>query len=545
VEGPLAVQGELWQGLLPGLLRDLYVGRRTGHLALSLGEERRTVRFRHGHILSADTNVREDRMGEVLVRHGLLSQADLKRATGFVLRDNKRLGVVLLELGLLDQAGLEDALALHVREVLSKIFSWSQGSYEFNEESENEAEPQDVTLRLSTGELILQAARSVQDPDLVRYNLGDMDRVLGLSSDPLLRFQKITLTPADGFVLSRIDGTLSAREVLELNPLPETETQRSLFGLLSTGVIEFLPLPPKLRAAPEPPRPRVAPPVSLGGDPVAEASSAAQAESQPAPAAVPAAPPVEATPEDPRRLEIIDAYEGIKKRTHFELLGIPRDATEAHVKEAYFRKAKRFHPDAHHDPALSDLRGKLEEVFIRLGEAYEVLRNPRIRASYERSLAPAAAASATPAAPAVNPGLEAEMAEKAIRKAERSVLQERYWEAIQLLEPAVSRAEGRFRQFGRVLLARAYAKNPNWVKQGEELLLTVIQEDPRNVAAYAVLGGIYRAGGLRNRAVTMLRKALELDPAYGEALENLAALEPDGPPPPEGGGLLKKLLRKR
>lgn len=197
----------------------------------------------------------------------------------------------------------------------------------------------------------------------------------------------------------------------------------------------------------------------------------------------------------------------------------------------------------HHDPALSDLRGKLEEVFIRLGEAYEVLRNPRIRASYERSLAPAPAASA---APTPDPGLEEQQAKQSIRTAERSVLQERYWEAIQLLEPAISRVQGKMKQKGRILLARAYAKNPNWVKQGEELLLTVIQEDPKNVEAHVVLGGIYRIGGLRNRAFTMLRRALELDPGQAEALDHLAALGPDAAPSTaEAGGLLKKLMRKR
>lgn len=229
-----SLRGELWEGVLPGVLRQLYVERKTGVLTFSATDEQRSLRFQHGHIVSADTSVREDRMGEVLVRHGLLSQADLKRATGFVLRDTKRLGVVLIELGLLDQAGLEDAVALHVRQVLSKMFSWDQGSYEFREEPEGEAAQGDVTLRLSTGELILQAARSVQDPDVVRYNLGEIHRVLDSSSDPLLRFQKITLTPADGYVLSRVDGTLSAREVLELIPLPETDTQRSLFGPSAT-----------------------------------------------------------------------------------------------------------------------------------------------------------------------------------------------------------------------------------------------------------------------------------------------------------------------
>jgi DnaJ-domain-containing protein 1 len=100
------------------------------------------------------------------------------------------------------------------------------------------------------------------------------------------------------------------------------------------------------------------------------------------------APTQRLAPVDTRRLEILEVHDGLAYRTHFEVLGVPRDATEAQVREAYFRLAKRFHPDVHHDAALSDLRDKLEEVFTRLGEAYEVLCSPRMRASYERELAP-------------------------------------------------------------------------------------------------------------------------------------------------------------
>jgi tetratricopeptide (TPR) repeat protein len=230
------------------------------------------------------------------------------------------------------------------------------------------------------------------------------------------------------------------------------------------------------------------------------------------------------------------------------VLEIPRDASEAQVKEAYFRMAKRFHPDVHHDPALHDLRDKLEAVFIRLGEAYEILRNAHFRASYERQLGPAqatgAAANMTPLHD--DPASLARMAEESILRAARSVAEEKYWEAIQLLETSITRVDGRIKQVGRILLARAYSKNPNWVKPAEELLQQVIHEDPHNVDAHFHLAAIYRAGGLRSRAAGMLRKVLDLEPDHEQARVQLAGLESaSSPTAAEPGGLLKKLLRRK
>jgi len=237
------------------------------------------------------------------------------------------------------------------------------------------------------------------------------------------------------------------------------------------------------------------------------------------------APTQRLAPVDTRRLEILEAHDGLAFRTHFEVLGVTRDATEAQVREAYFRLAKRFHPDVHHDAALSDLRDKLEEVFTRLGEAYEVLCSPRIRASYERDLARREGAEARPSA-VTDPQREAELAAEAIQKGSESLAQERNWEAIRLFESAIPRAEGPAKQQARVLLARAYAKNPGWVKQGEELLLAVLREEPDNVDALLQLGRIYRGQGLRSRALSTLRRALDLDPTREETRTLIAELGP-------------------
>jgi hypothetical protein len=536
------MNGTLAEGVLPGLLRELYVGRKTGLLHFTQGNELRSVRFRGGTIVNAQTNVAADYLGEVLVRKGLLTAADLGRATEVVLREKKRLGQAFIELGIMDQDRLEDAMAFQVHEILAKVFAWSEGAYRFEEQEEGPV-TEDLTLKLSTGELILEAVQKVKDPDVVRYALGDMDRVLALSADPLLRFQKVTLSPSDGFVLSRVDGTLTARQITLLIPLPAEQTQKSLFGLLCTGIIEYLATPAKkARAAPVK--------APLASPTPATPASPPAASPPPPPPPPPPAPPaaVAAKPAPNRRQEIMETFEGLRVRNHFEILGIARASNEAQVKEAYFRMAKQFHPDVHHDAALADLRDKLEAVFIRLGEAYEVLRNPRSRASYEETLGRSAPRPAAPGPPPPpppepkpDPEAEARAAEIAIRQADKLIEREKYWDAIQLLEPAVGVVQGKSRQRARVLLARAYLKNPKWVKRAEEVLLAVVQDDAQNVDALLMLGRIYKNSGIKSRSVSMFKKVLELKPDHEEARAELGDQVAEPEPP---GGLIKKLFKK-
>jgi tetratricopeptide (TPR) repeat protein len=554
------MKGELAEGVVPDLLREIYVGRRNGTLHLVRGNERQSLRFRRGHIVNAHTNVLEERLGEMLVRRGLLSEADLARATETVVRDKRRLGEVLGEMRLIDASGLEDAVALHVHEMLARVFAWPDGTYSFEEEPEG-GPGEELTLKLSTGELILEAVQAVRDPDVVRYALGDMDRVLVLSNDPLLRFQTLTLSPADGFVLSRIDGVASAREVVQMSPLPPEQAQRSLLGLLSTGVVEYAGVrrPSDTRApAPPPAAPRPATPPPATPRPAEPPAPLVPPESRPARAGADSHDGEAAE----RRREIREAYEG-RTRNHFEVLGLSRSAGENEVKEAYFRLAKRFHPDVHHGASLGDLRDDLEAVFIRLGEAYEVLRDPRKRGDYEERLGrqrpkpvasagEATAGSAAPpplepsaAEPARDPEEEARLAEESIRRAAKLFEQEKYWDAIQLLVPAVEAVTGKARLRGQLLLARSRAKNPRWVKEAEEVLLTATRESPQAVDAWVLLGELYAQKGLRTRAVSMYRKALELKPDHEEAAQYLRAnaAEPE-PPGEDGGGLLGRFFKK-
>ena len=225
--------------VLPAVLRELYFGRRTGLLHLQHERDRVTFRFVNGEVVSGSSSAEGGRLGETIVRYGLLSRPDLERALRIVEREGRRLGPVLNELGVIDAPRLERALGLHIREMLLTALRWEEVSHAFEEEELPELSQEDLTLRSSTGELILELVRSITSLETVRQGLGDLDRILVPVTDPPFRLERVTLSPADGYLLSRADGRASARAILAATTLPQEEVERSLLGLLCTGVFEY------------------------------------------------------------------------------------------------------------------------------------------------------------------------------------------------------------------------------------------------------------------------------------------------------------------
>jgi tetratricopeptide (TPR) repeat protein len=268
-----------------------------------------------------------------------------------------------------------------------------------------------------------------------------------------------------------------------------------------------------------------------------------------------------------RRL-ILETYDGLRQKDYFEVLGIDRKASEADIRVAYARFARVLHPDACRDEAHADLQEQREAVFIRVGEAYETLRNASSRAKYENAYpprrrprgAPAAGSSSQPPEPSppesspatesqapITPDPEREAAEALdeVRAAELLIREQQYWDAIQQLELVIARTQGPVQSRARVALARAYLKNPKWKHRAEEVLQQAVRESPDYAEAYVVLGNVYGEGKLVSRATSMYRKALELRPGHPEAEAGLAALEAESQASRATGTLrLRDLFRK-
>ena len=64
------------------------------------------------------------------------------------------------------------------------------------------------------------------------------------------------------------------------------------------------------------------------------------------------------------------------RRDFYEILGVPRTATQDEIQQAYRKLARQHHPDVNKDPGA-------EDRFKEISEAYDVLSDPQTRRRYD------------------------------------------------------------------------------------------------------------------------------------------------------------------
>src|SRR5215212_3029780 len=144
----MAIRGSLKEASLPDVLQLLAMGKKTGCLSVTHRSNFGYIYFDKGRICYASIVNRRDRLGDRLVKGGLISQDQLDAALAAQnTQRDKRVGEILIALGALTREDLHAQIRLQIEEAVFYLFTWTQGTFNF--EADIHPEDQDLLVNIN------------------------------------------------------------------------------------------------------------------------------------------------------------------------------------------------------------------------------------------------------------------------------------------------------------------------------------------------------------------------------------------------------------
>ncbi len=260
----MALQGNLKDFGLPDIFQLISLQRRSGILTITSKEQTVRIIFYEGSIIEADSIPRrlEDRLGQVLVRSGLITQEQLEEALEYQKKTLKRLGLALVELGHISSENLKKALEIQVSQVIFRTFRWKEGEYRFEATDNVQYDPR-VDVILSIDDLLMKGVQIVDEWPVIQRKIPDFSMVfsrtislddvevekksedeidfsfgLDAVAEPKEATDKIILGSAEYQILEKVDGRRTVQDILDSVPMAEFTALKILFELYNRGLIQ-------------------------------------------------------------------------------------------------------------------------------------------------------------------------------------------------------------------------------------------------------------------------------------------------------------------
>lgn len=499
IENSTEPQGSLDQTSVPRLLAEAWRDKRTGWLRLSRGKSERRIQVRDGSPYAIESSLETDDFAQTLEDRGLIGPQDRIEIERLARDRTIPQASAVLALKKLDAKVLYEAIRNATRNQICETFEWQTGEYLWTPASENievKGKPHDILNLLQ-----MELPQRWGSDRLFESLMPSADCYGEISP----RFRRVAEQLACASeharnAIARLDGSVRVGQILG-ESAGDPLAASTLWTLLHAGILRMRAERRSLEAAPMEIQIEVETESSAG-----QAGTAASARSSAKSSARNAAAPSETNARSASmRVEIQTLLEALSDLDHYDALGLTPESSPGDVKRAYFKAAKKFHPDALARLGLEDLRDAAARVFARIAEAFETLSDPSKKAAYDAD---------GRGEPEIDTARLAQ-AETSYRKGEILLRMGNFEGALEFLEPAVELwPEEPAYQSG---LGWALYKRPRPdVARAREHLEIAAAQAPDVAVILFRLGVVLRSLGEVEAGDAMVARARALEPALEE-----------------------------
>jgi len=157
----IPLSGNIQDTPLSDILEAFRRRKATGTLIMHRGATAKSIFFKDGQIIFATSTEIRDRLGEVLVRAGMISRVSLSIALKQFEKGArlKKLGAILVENGLIPPKDLFSGLKLQVKDIIYSLFLWHDGQYRFEEKLPSDVIPLQINFQELVAEILERLRR--------------------------------------------------------------------------------------------------------------------------------------------------------------------------------------------------------------------------------------------------------------------------------------------------------------------------------------------------------------------------------------------------
>ena len=236
-----------------GLSEFLYLvdrGYKTGRLTLQRPGDRAELYFQNGKLVYATHFNQEERLGDMLVRMGRITQEQCNIALKIqhTQEPNKPLGSILVSRNMVTAEEINKSVRTQIEEITYSLFGWNEGDFRF--EPDVAPPPESIIIPLSIENIIMEGTRRIDEWARIKDKIPSLDVIVRFSDQPYERAKSVNLTQDEWRIFARINGSATIKQIAQQTALGDFEVARIVYGFLAAGLVILIkPAPGNVKSS--------------------------------------------------------------------------------------------------------------------------------------------------------------------------------------------------------------------------------------------------------------------------------------------------------
>jgi outer membrane protein assembly factor BamB/tetratricopeptide (TPR) repeat protein len=241
----MSFKGDLSTIGLAEVFQMISMSQKEGTLVVQDADSRKCIFFGATGVELLSSGRRKGmRLGDMLVRAGKISEAQVEEALENARIMKALLGEVLVENGIVTREEIQQVVREQIEEEIYDLFLWQKANFEFIEgpppDNLKDPEAHVTKLTFDVNGLLLEAVRRADEWTIINQHIPTLDAIFAFSSDAIREEEEAQASDQQRRVFRLLDGRISVLEIAEGTGVSKFEVCRGLVDLMQRERVRVL-----------------------------------------------------------------------------------------------------------------------------------------------------------------------------------------------------------------------------------------------------------------------------------------------------------------